>query len=341
MLKMIYMAGCLVLAGVFASCKKSTSYDVTGDSQIKFFINNEAAGNAPVNSISYNVVNYPDVAGSGWLNLSTTLPAQIQFPVFATRSVDREVVIYAEQDNSLVAAYNAAKNTSYAPFPEGILDTSMLAARIGGGQARSADSITIKTNLSGLNLLTEKAYMAPVRLKTVSNSAGVIASNTESTVAYIILNVERRRIKYLATTADVQGALITPRTNWLVSLTPVPSIVGSVVDGSTSTYSRWTEAQGQVDVNMQAMQNVTGMRIYTSSSSTYIPSQTDVYLSTDGINYDLIGSPLKANLTYASSYNYILFYKAIPAKYIRVKLSYSTSTSSSNRRIAEFDVYAN
>jgi len=121
----------------------------------------------------------------------------------------------------------------------------------------------------------------------------------------------------------------------------VPSTTGNIIDGSTSTYSRWTEAQGQVDINMQATQNVTGVRLYTSNSSTYIPTQFDVYLSTDGVNFDLIGSPLKANLAYTSSYNYILFYKAIPAKFIRVKLSYSTSTSTSNRRIAEFDVYAN
>ena len=83
------------------------------------------------------------------------------------------------------------------------------------------------------------------------------------------------------------------------------------------------------------------MRLYTSNSSTYIPTKVDVYLSNDGINYDLIGSPLKANLTYASSYNYILFYKAFPAKYIRLRLYYSTSTSTNNLRLTEFDVYAN
>ncbi len=341
MLKNIYIAGCLVLmTGAIVSCKKDKSYDVKGDPQTRFYTNNEALGDAPVNSKSYSVVNYPNVAGSGLINLSTTVPAKIQFPVFSTKPVGQNVTITAELDNSLITAYNAAHSTNYVAFPAGLLKTDVLAAQIASGATRSTDSITIETDAALLNTLTEKAYMAPIRLKAASNSSGTITT-TESAITYIVVNMELRRIKYLAAAAEAQGALITPRTAWTVLFTPAPTTVGSIIDGSTTTFSRWTASPVQVDVNMQDPKNVTGLRLYTSNSATYTPTQVEVSLSQDGINYDVIGSPLKANLTYASSYNYILFYKAITAKFVRLRLWYSTSTNTQNFRVTELDVYAN
>jgi len=337
-----YFTGCFVIAGMFLSCEKEQTFDITGDPEVKFFTNNANTGNAPANSISYGVVNYPDAVSSGWLTLSTTMPVAIKIPVFASKPVSQEVVIGAELDNSLIEKYNAANNTSYVAFPSGVLNTGSLSARIPGGTAISADSISINSDTSRLKTLTEKMYMAPIKLTTVSKTGvGSISSSGSAQVVYILLNTELRRIKYLAVPADAIGALITPRTSWAINFTPVPSTVGSIVDGSTTTYSRWSASPGQVDVSLQTTKNVTGIRLYTTNSSTNIPTQVEVSLSNDGINYDLIGAPLRANLTYTSSYNYILFYKAIPAKYIRLKLYYSTSTSSNNLRVAELDVYAN
>lgn len=340
-----YFIGCLFTVSLVVSCSKKESYDVKGDPEVKFFTNNTSSGNAPENSINFTVINIPDVAGNGLVNLSSTLPAAIKFPVLATKPVGAEVTIGAELDNSLIAAYNNSHNTSYTAFPAGILNTGALAARILAGSTSSVDSFTIPTNLAGLNGLTGKAYMAPIKLTTVSNSGvGQVTSNSTAQVTYIIANVEQRRIKYLAVAADALGALITPRTSWAVTFSPVPATVsngGSIIDGSTTSYSRWGVSPGQVDVDMQGAKNVTGIRLYTSNSATYTPTQIEVLLSNDGINYDLIGSPLKANLTYASAYNYILFYKPVTARYVRLKLYYSTSANTQNTRITEFDVYAN
>jgi hypothetical protein len=210
------------------------------------------------------------------------------------------------------------------------------------GGSTSADSITITTDPTNLNIMTGKTYMAPIKLTTISNpAAGVITSQPTTQVAYIVVNVEQRRIKYLGTTTDIQGTLITPRTPWSIILTPTPTTVGSIVDGSTTTFSRWSASPGQVDVNLQAAKNVTGIRLYTTTSTTSLPTQVDVFLSSDGVNFDYIGTPLKANLTFASNYNYIVFYKPIPAQYIRLVLYYSTSTSTNNFRLTEFDVYSN
>jgi trimeric autotransporter adhesin len=345
MLNNKFLIGCIVITSMLASCKKSNSYDIKGGEAVKFFTNNESFGNAPQNSVSFSVVNIPDVAGSGLVNLSSTVPTTIKFPVFASREVSNDVTIGVELDNSLIAAYNAAHRTSYEAFPNGMLTNTNMSAHISKGATRSTDSITLTANLAGLNTLTGKAYMAPIKLTTVSNpSVGEITGNTTTQVTYVVFDVELRRIKYLATAAEALGTLITPRTSWSIIFTPAPTSVGgtgSIVDASTTTYSRWSGSPVQVDVNLQATKNVTGIRLYTTNSATNIPTQFEVLLSNDGITYDPIGAPLRANSTYASSYNYILFYKAIPAKYLRLKLQYSTSTSTNNFRIAELDVYAN
>lgn len=342
MLKIKYFTGCLVVATVLLSCANSDSYDIKGDPTVRFFTNNPSPGNSPQNAINYSIVNIPNTAGSGSLNLSTTIPATIKFPVLATRPISQDVVIGAELDNSLIATYNAAHNTNYAAFPADIFNTNGLVAHLLKGTSTSADSITIAANLTGINTLTEKAYLAPIRLTSVSDPVvGEITSNSTAQVVYIVGTVEQRRIKYLAVATDALGSLLTSRTSWVATFNPLPTIVGNIFDGLTTTYSRYPTSPGQIDVDLQTSVNVTGIRLYTSSSATYVPTQIYVYLSSDGINYDLIGAPLKANLTYASSYNYVLFYKAIPARYIRLKSYYSTSTSSSNLRLAEFDVYAN
>lgn len=342
MSKLTYFAGCFLLISTLLSCRKSDSYDVKGDVPVKFFTNNESLGNAPQNSITYAVVNIPNVAGSGLVNLSTTLPAAIRFPVFATKPVEQSVIIGATLDNSLIAKYNEAKGTSYEPFPAGVISASTLSVTIPAGATVSSDSLALSMDATKLNTLTSKAYMAPVMLTTVSNpSAGEITTTSTTHITYIVVNTELRQIKYLAPAADALGTLITPRTAWSVIFTPAPTTVGSVTDGSTTTFSRWTASPVLVDVNLQATKNVTGIRLYTSNNATHIPTAVEVSLSNDGINYDIVGAPLRADLTYASSYNYILFYKAIPAKYVRLKLTYTTSTNTQNFRITELDIYAN
>ena len=345
MLKTKIYLGWMFLLILQMSCKKDEAFDIQGEEAVKFYTNNESPGNAPKNSLNYSAVNIPNTAGSGIVNLSTTTPATIRFPVFATKPVNDEVTIGAEVDNKLVAEYNKEYNTDYAVFPVSIFfNPNSLSARIPKGSTISADSIALGMDQTKLNLLTEKAYMAPIKLTTVSKTGAGEITSSNTRIAYVVVKVETRLIKFNATAAEAMGTLITPRSSWLITLTPTPTSMGgngSIIDGSTTTYSRWGASPGQVDVNMQTSKDVTGIRLYTTNSSTLTPTMIDVYASGDGINYDLIGSPLRANLSYASSYNYILFYKAITARYLRLVLYYSTSTNTQNLRVTEFDVYAN
>lgn len=338
-----YITGCLAVAVLLVSCDKKESFDVKGDPDIKIFLNNTGPGDAPANSVFYSLVNIPDVAGSGWANLSSTFPSVIKFPVYATKPVNGDVTVTAELDNSLIAAYNAANNTSYVEFPAGLLNTAGLTARLMSGTTTSADSITIATNLTLLGTLTDKAYMAPIKLTTLSNTAAGYVSTT-SQVTYIVAKVDFRRIKFNAPAADALGTLITPKSSWVVNLNPVALTIGgsgSITDGSTSSWSRFGVSPVTVDIDMQDSKNVTGIRLNTTTSTTYNPLQVEVSLSNDGINYDFIGAPLKANLTFTSGNHYILFYKAIPARYVRLKVYYTNNANNNNYRIAEVDVYAN
>lgn len=344
MLKSKYSIGCLLALVLWSSCKKDESYDITGDPGVKFFFNNNPSpGNAPVNSTSYSVVNVPAATGTGLQNLSSGLPASIKIPVFASKPVSEDVRITAVMDKTLIQQYNTANNTSYAAFPDGLLSAGELVATIYKGATTSRDSMVVEVNSAALNLLSEKQYLAPIKLTAVSNAAGKITATESSMVTYLLVNTEIRRIKYLATAGEAQGVLLTGRNTWQISFTPAPGATtsGSVLDGSTTTYSRWTASPVQVDVNLQSDKNVTGLRLYTSTSTTYTPTQVEVSLSSDGINYDVIGAPLKANTTFTSPYSYILFYRPISAKYVRLKLYYSTSTNTQNFRLTELDVYAN
>lgn len=341
MFKSKYLIAGLFLSSLFLSCKKDEKFDVKGEQEVKFFTNATNSGDAPVNSVSFAVTNIPASSGTGLTNLTTNFPSAVKLPVFATKPVSEEVTIGAQLDNSLVAKYNEKHGTNYAAFPDNVLNTSNLNAKILKGNTISMDSLTIPVDLTALNMLTEKAYLAPIKLTSVSNqNTGAITNNADAQVVYVVANMEYRRIKFLATTADITGTL-SPRTSWTASFNPTPATTGNIFDGSTATYTRWSASPGLLDVNMQDIKNVTAIRLYTTNSSTLIPTQIEVSVSTDGINYTLVGAPLRANLTYASSYNYIVFYKPIQAKYIRLNLYYGTSTNTQNFRVSEFDVYAN
>lgn len=333
------------MATALFACKKSTHIDVKGDPEVKFFTLIESPANTPANSFSYTALNIPNTGGSGWINSTNSFPSSIKFPVRASKAVGEDVTITAEIDNSLVAAYNEANDTEYQTFPADVFNLEKASATILAGEARSMDSIVIVPDGSKLGPLVAGNYMAAIRLKTVSKpTVGSVTSNEKINTVYIVSSVEQRQIWYNAGTANITGTLVSPRTSWTASYdpTPVATSGGSIFDGSTGSYQRWPNGttSGLLTVDMQSARNVSAIRLYTSNNTTYTPTRIDVYLSTDGVNYELMGSPLKANLAYTSSYNYIVFYKPTSARYIRLRLYYSTSTNTQNFRVTEFDVYA-
>jgi hypothetical protein len=344
MFKSKYFIGCLLMTAAFSCKKEEDVADKKGSPDTMIFTNNTNTGNMPANSVSFPVVNIPDVNSTGWVNLSNGVPATIKIPVFASKPVNNDVTVTAELDNSLVAVYNAAHSTGYVELPAGYLNTQGLSARIPAGQTVSTDSISIAVSPADLKKLTSPSYMAPIKLTTISDPAvGKLTADTTIKVVYVVFNVELRQIKYLGTTADITGTLQT-KTNWVATLNPTPTAqAGNILDGSTTTFARYTipTTPVLVDLDMLSSKNVTAFRLFTVTSTTYTPPQIDVLVSDDGINYKAVGTGLKANVTFAAGYSYIVFYKAIPARYLRLNVTYNATVSTSNGRLAELDVYAN
>lgn len=330
------MLGAVLL---LAACKKEGAYDITGDPEIKFFTNNEAPGNAPINSLNYWVVNIP--AGNGWQNLSTTLPEQIKIPVFATRPVPETVDISAEIDNSLIASYNSRHNTDFKALPAGVINPGSFTATIQQGQTISSDSITIPAIHTDLGALTEVAYMVPVRLTQVSKpSVGGITANALISISYIVVYTELRQVRYLATEADIPGTLATNRSSWEASFSPAPTTTGSIFDNNANTFTRWgSSTVGQADINLQEPHKISGIRLLTTTTAAQRPLSYEVWLSNDGINYTYFGRPMRNDVTFAGGREFIGFYHTHEARYVRLILTYGTGTNTQNRRLNEFDLF--
>jgi hypothetical protein len=339
MLRYKYGVTGLALCLLMLSCSKKENYDIKGNPDVKIFTNNLAAGNDPINSIRYGVVNRPD--GSSIVNLETTMPSEIKIPVYATRGVSQDITIEAELAEELIADYNATHGTSFQAFPSGMLNAANLMARINSGMSYSSDSLSVGVNLAMLSSLTGDAYMAPIRLRSVSNeNVGSLSSKAESVISYIVTYPELRYIRYDAEESELVGNQIADRTAWDFSYSPTPAFAnGTFWDGSNNSYIRWSSSPIEVNVNMQAETPVTGLRLRTGTNSNWTPTQIDLYISNDGINYQSLGTAARGNLVYTGGYTYVVLYNSMPAKYLRLMLSYSTSTSSNNRRLSELDVY--
>ncbi len=329
------LAFCLLLL----SCSKKDNYDIKGNPDIIIFTNNLAAGNDPVNSIRYGVVNRPDAGNI--VNLETTMPSDIRIAVYATRPVSQDISIEAELAEELIADYNATHGTGFQAFPTGMLNADNLRARISAGMSYSSDSLSLGVNLGMLSSLTGTAYMAPIRLRSVSNpNAGSLSSKAESVVTYIVAYPEMRHIRFNASEAELLGNQLADRSAWDFSYSPAPTFSnGTFWDGNNNSYIRWGTSPIEVNVNMQSEHDITGLRLRTGTNSSWSPTQVELLISNDGINYERLGRAERANLLYSNNYSYIVLYNSMQAKYLRLLLTYSTSTSTNNRRLAELDVY--
>ena len=146
----------------FQSCSDDDSYDVNGNPKNIVYIPQETGlVKSKANVFSFKLVHTPDgVKGDVF----------VKFPVRCTKAAKTDVIVYAELDKTLVEAYNKTNGTTYSAFPDGILDLGKAKSSITSGMYASVDSVTIGVDKSKLALLTEQAYLAPIKLATVSSN---------------------------------------------------------------------------------------------------------------------------------------------------------------------------
>lgn len=319
-----YIAFCVVAAGIFIcqSCSKDEAYDVTGSAENIVYMNVHSWSpiNTPDNSFHFNVT---QTGQKSILSNVSTITAK--FAAQCTHEAATDIQVKYEIDTALISA-------GYKNIPDGVtisMDKTELV--IPKGATISNDSITISIDTAKLGLLAVGSYMIPVK---ISSAAGAkVSSNLQS--VFLIVDVAFSNCVNNAT--SIAGTALSGRTAWSATLSTTPSsgALENMFDGNTRTYWYVSPAAAcELTVNMNAVRsNITGIRLNSYSTSYSLQTMT-VYSSTDGITWVSQGN---VTLSTAATYQYIQFYSAINAQYLKLKIT--GWKSGSFVILTEFDVF--
>ena len=177
-----------------------------------------------------------------------------EFPVRCNTTRHAGVKATFVYDASLVESYNAEHKTSYAALPAEYLTLENTTLTVPENATASADSV--KVTLTGnLSLLTERNYLAPLRIK----AEGIDASEVMGAV-YVAVATEINLIRAIESTDDMVGFTATGRSAWTADC----GNYANLFDGSTSTSVDFPEQYGNVlNIDMKEPQLVTlsGIRL--------------------------------------------------------------------------------
>ena len=236
-----------------------------------------------------------------------------EFPVRCNTTRHAGVKATFVYDASLVESYNAEHKTSYAALPAEYLTLENTTLTVPENATASADSV--KVTLTGnLSLLTERNYLAPLRIK----AEGIDASEVMGAV-YVAVATEINLIRAIESTDDMVGFTATGRSAWTADC----GNYANLFDGSTSTSVDFPEQYGNVlNIDMKEPQLVTGLCLGYGS----VPSVSIEY-SADGETFSQAGTPVSGEYVTSGSRMYAAFYGHIEARYLRLTIGFSSSWS--------------
>lgn len=245
-----------------------------------------------------------------------------EFPVRCNTTRHAGVKATFVYDASLVESYNAEHKTSYAALPAEYLTLENTTLTVPENATASADSV--KVTLTGnLSLLTERNYLAPLRIK----AEGIDASEVMGAV-YVAVATEINLIRAIESTDDMVGFTATGRSAWTADCPDYANLF----DGSTSTRTNFTSQNDNVvTIDMKSTHMVTGIDL----NSAGISSVSFEY-STDGQTFLTAGTPASNEYATSGSDRYIAFYDYLEARYLRLTISFSSSWS---KYVSEFNIY--
>jgi len=326
------MVSLFAVVAVFQSCEKKETFDVTGDVETRIFINTEGRNSLANLKNSYTYTIQHTLEGS-----TSNAEIQAKFPVLSTKPVNSNVTVTAEVDNSLVTAYNTANNVSFEKLPSEVINLTKMSATIEQGSSISVDQILVSIDQSKFAGLTAAAYLLPIKLTSISNNSAQISSNYQT--AYIVINTKEVLVKPNVPASGMFGALVTNYSTWGItaSATPNTGAAAQMFDNSLTT--RWGFATQPLTINADMMETKTigGFRLFAYRAATgFLFSNVVVSVSDDGVSYKELGTATNTTMVNASGYQYIGLYKTVRARYVRLALTW---TSTSQRGISELGVY--
>jgi len=321
----------VIAASTFQSCDDKETYDVVGNPANIIYINTLGwvPNKVSNNQNTFSVVHTP-IGDFG--NVLAKIPLRSTKPMSKTTSVK------AELDNSLIEVYNKTYGTTCVALPEGVIDLSKAMATISEGKYLSGDSVTISIDKSKLALLTQKAYLIPVKLTSSSDPGSQVSSDYGT--AYIIINTSKTLIKDNVGSAAMLGSLVTNYSTFTVTSDPASTrnTFTNVFDGSTSTNWQFGTSPVTLVIDMKELKKVGGLRLYAQYASYgYVFNKVQVSSSKDNVTFEEIGTCTNTTMANESGYQYIGFYAATEARYVKLSLNWS----SSYRYICELGIYLN
>ena len=250
------------------------------------------------------------------------------FKAYTTVTSDKGYKVTAAVDNSLVDAYNAKHNTSYAAMPSENVDLQNASLTIEADQNASSESVTVslKGDLSGLT--NENGYLIPVKL----SASGAVSSESRG-VVYAVIKPENKLIKPIKSAEDIVGFPAGGRSSWTADC----DNSACLFDGSNSTAVKFAQQNGNtLTVNFGGKHFVTGLHFYS-----YGISDVSVEYSPDGSEWKTAGTADDSDVVNTGSQwgrgdYYMSFGEALEAQSIRVSFNF---TGDYYCQVYELDVY--
>lgn len=264
-----------------------------------------------------------------------------KFGVSITSPMNGVSTVNAAIDNDLVESFNTKMGTKYKSCPVAVLQRATVS--ISDGEYASSDSIEVVIPRDKYSTLTEKGtYLVPVRLESATLGKVSVIKN----IAYVIINLEEKLIKEDASSSDIMGAKVSNRSVWTATTTDSSvdaNGIARVFDGNTGTGATFSNKENPTFiVDMHAVNEVTALYFKNTSSSrstNYNFKGIGIELSTDGNTW--VNAGTAAPVVENKSDQYIIFYGAISARYIRLSLQWNYgSYGAYYRKFNELDVYA-
>jgi len=301
------------------SCSDDEKYDVVGSTQNIVFINTQQFSPVGINNGTLFKIQKTAISNL-WVDTDVI---QGKFTVQCTKAAESDIVVKFEIDNSLVL-------DNYSGLPSGItlqMDKSQLT--IPKGAMIASDSITISIDASKVDLFDLGTYIASVKIVSVNNAESSSSYNTASLV------IKTAYDNCTSNTTTVPSGTAADRTGWTAVAADTDQGT-KLFDGNNNTYFRHTGSYPvTIEVDLGSVySNITGFALRQYNTN-YVFSQVKLYTKEDTADdYFQQGT---ISLTRATT-QYINFYGAVDARYIKMEVVSPYSTSY-GLAFCEFNMY--
>ena len=227
-------------------------------------------------------------------------------------ALNNDATITLTKDNSLISQYNETYGAEAVALADGLLDITNNTVTVSAGKAESNENFQMSIAESKLGQIPVGTYVVPFRIS-VTKADGTTVDNAG--VYYLVVRSVTSSINDDAT--GVEGTAI--------DLSDVTCIAADNLDPDAFSDSGWSFLQKQgtasFTLDLGETKNITGFSVYSYA----LISNYDMYISSDGTNWTLLGNSaehtaVNVRVGWYNIPTYVL-YGAMPARYIKCDLN--------------------